>query len=92
VSWYVIPIDLLLGAAALLHHFTERMAYAEHMKQYRRMEGVFRLAAKIMREKLAAGDAHGLRETLRTLGKEALVENGDWVLMHRERPIELPHP
>lgn len=23
------------------------------------------------------------------LGKEALVENGDWVLMHRDRPLEV---
>jgi hypothetical protein len=92
IGGFVIPIDVLLAAAALCHHFNERMAYSEHVKQYRRMEGVFGLASKIVREKLAAGDAPGLRETLRTLGKEALVENGDWVLMHRERPIELPHP
>jgi hypothetical protein len=25
------------------------------------------------------------------LGKEALEENGDWVLLHRERPLEVPH-
>ena len=24
------------------------------------------------------------------LGKEALVENGDWVLLHRERPLQVP--
>jgi len=28
---------------------------------------------------------------LEELGKEALVENGDWVLLHRERPLEVPH-
>jgi len=25
------------------------------------------------------------------LGTEALEENGDWVLLHRERPLEVPH-
>ncbi|MGE3163573.1 MAG: hypothetical protein AB7O52_01555 [Planctomycetota bacterium] len=30
--------------------------------------------------------------TLRELGREALAENGDWVLMHRERPIEVAPP
>jgi len=24
------------------------------------------------------------------LGREALVENSDWLLMHRERPVEVP--
>jgi hypothetical protein len=28
---------------------------------------------------------------LRELGQEALEENGDWVLLHRERPLEVPH-
>ena len=36
----------------------------------------------------AAGDAAD--ELLRELGKEALIENGDWVLLHRERPIDIP--
>jgi len=25
------------------------------------------------------------------LGQQALGENGDWVLLHRERPLEMPH-
>jgi len=24
------------------------------------------------------------------LGREALAEQGDWVILHRERPIDLP--
>jgi hypothetical protein len=31
------------------------------------------------------------RALLRELGAEALEENGDWVLLHRERPLEVPH-
>jgi hypothetical protein len=27
---------------------------------------------------------------LRELGREALAENGDWVLLHRQRPLEMP--
>ena len=89
---FAIAIDALLAAAALYHHFNERMAYSEHSKQYRRMESVFDRASRIMREKLEVGDAQGVRRTLRILGQEALAENGDWVLLHRERPLELPHP
>jgi hypothetical protein len=30
------------------------------------------------------------RELVLDLGREALAENGDWVLLHRDRPLELP--
>ena len=88
----MIAIDLLLAAGALLHHFGERMAYSAHAKQYRRMEEIYRSAHWIIQEKLAAHDFAGARNCLRKLGREALAENGDWVLLHRERPLELPHP
>jgi hypothetical protein len=30
------------------------------------------------------------RFVIEELGKEALAENGDWVILHRERPIQMP--
>ncbi|HTS49166.1 MAG TPA: hypothetical protein VMH05_14545 [Bryobacteraceae bacterium] len=92
LKWPMVAIDLLLAAGGLLHHFGERMAYSEHAKQYRRMHEVFRNAKAIIQEQLAANDSHAARACLRKLGQEALAENGDWVLLHRERPLELPHP
>ncbi len=92
LAWPVTAIELFLALGALVHHFSERMAYAEHAKQYGRMEGVFRNAFRMLREKLAAGDEEGARVCLLALGKEALAENGEWVLVHRQRPLELPHP
>jgi hypothetical protein len=41
---------------------------------------------------LADAEASGRAEALiRNLGSEALMENGDWVILHRERPLEVPH-
>ena len=88
----VTAIELLLAIGALLHHFSQRMAYSEHAKQYNRMEGIFRNASRFVRAKLAANDLAGARTCLLKLGQEALAENGEWVLLHRERPLELPHP
>ena len=39
---------------------------------------------------LQANDSSGTQELVRELGKEALRENGDWLLMHRERPMKVP--
>jgi hypothetical protein len=88
----IILIDLLLAAGALIHHLRERKAYTEHAKQYSRMGKIFSYASAQIANALEAQDYTAARETLRKLGREALAENGDWVLLHRERPLELPHP
>jgi hypothetical protein len=88
----IIAIDLLLAGAALLHHANERMAHAEHLKQYRRMLIVFGNAVESIQGLLKSGKFAAAAACLRALGKEALIENGDWVLLHRERPLEIPHP
>ncbi len=87
----IIAIDLLLAGAALLHHANERMAHSEHLKQYRRMLIIFSNAVKSIQALLDSGETDATK-CLRALGKEALIENGDWVLLHRERPLEIPHP
>jgi len=92
VDWEIITIDLTLAAAALVHHFGDRMAYSEHAKQYSRMALVFSLASENLGRLLDNGDAAGAIQCLRRIGEEALAENGDWVLLHRERPLEMPHP
>jgi hypothetical protein len=92
ISWLIILIDVLLAGGALLHHANQRMARAEHIKQYKRMRAIFRNAGQIIRRHLQAGDIAGARECLKKLGQEALAENAEWVLLHRERPLELPHP
>jgi hypothetical protein len=87
-----IVIELLLAAGALLHHYNERMAYSQHAKQYRRMRVIFDHALELIGNALQSGDYRSAHTCLLNLGKEALTENGDWVLIHRERPLELPHP
>jgi hypothetical protein len=76
---------LALVASALRLAFAERMAFAEHAKEY---EAIRRLCLHA-EERLAAGET---LEPFRELGREALSENGDWLLTHRERPLEVPIP
>jgi hypothetical protein len=68
------------------------MAHSEHAKQYSRMPAVFSRAQDVIEGKLHCKDAEAAQDCIRKLGKEALKENGDWVLLHRERPLEMPHP
>ncbi len=74
-----------LVAAALRIAYTEKMAFAEHAKEY---EAIRQLCANA-EKRLAAGESY---DPYRELGREALSENGDWLLTHRERPLEVPIP
>jgi hypothetical protein len=76
--------------AALIHNYAEKQALAEHIKQYERMSILFANAEKRLDESIHAGDSTLARNQLRDLGKEALNESADWVLLHRERPLEVP--
>lgn len=75
--------SLMLAVNGGLHHFyANKMAWAEHAKQYKRMVLFFENAKNRFNR---LGDS-GILD----LGREALAENGDWVLLHRERPLEVP--
>jgi hypothetical protein len=87
-----IAVETLLAAGAILHHFTNRMAYAEHAKQYSRMASLFARASDLLGKCLEREDYKHACTCAREIGNEALAENGEWVLLHRDRPLEVPHP
>lgn len=84
-------IGMLGVGAALLRAYGEQLARSEHARQYSRMSGLFDAAAREFTRLTedTAGEAH--RSLVRQLGVEALEDNADWLILHRERPLELPH-
>jgi len=88
----VIGLEALLAAAALLHHFNNRMAYAEYKKQYDRMDSLFARGSDLLGKFLKSQDYKNASRCVKKVGIEALTENGDWVFLRRERPVEVPHP
>jgi hypothetical protein len=83
-------ISLLPIAAALLHAFVEKSALSEHAKRYNRMSVLFANAQDRFSAMLAKSEFAEARRLIEELGREALAENGDWVILHRERPLEVP--
>ncbi len=88
---FILVIDMLLAAGALMHHSIQRQALSQHNKQYQRTREIFRNASHLIRETLPVNIPQ-TKTWLLELGKRALEENGDWVMLHRDRPLELPHP
>jgi hypothetical protein len=91
--WLVLVMGFAPVGAALCEAFGEKFALRTQANQYARFAAIFGRAEQFL-ARLVADDpparARAEREVLRELGREALMENGDWVLLFRDRPIVLP--
>ncbi|HMB95753.1 MAG TPA: hypothetical protein VKK61_06915, partial [Tepidisphaeraceae bacterium] len=76
--------EALVATAGALKIAVKTLALAEQSKQYERMATIFATA----RTRLKGGDAD--QAIFSELGREALTENADWLLLHRQRPLEMP--
>jgi len=85
--WMQVVTPAAFVIAGACDYYAERMLFSEHAKQYSRMHDIFRKSLNLFEK---AGDNSLRQSVILAAGKEALAENGDWVLMHRERPIEVP--
>ena len=78
---------MLFGIAAALHGFKEKMLFKEHYEKYKKMKRVFQEANRhfdISEDKVRT------RKIIFEIGKEAIKEAGDWLLLNRSKPIEIP--
>jgi hypothetical protein len=75
---------LLAGAYRL---WIEQSGYQEQAREYRYMENEFAVKANELEAHLDEPEIAG--KVLLELGIEALKENGRWLLLHRERPLEV---
>ena len=84
----LLTMSLTMIVAGFLHVYVQVLGLNEHAKQYGRMSLLFGNAAERIQECLNAGHYDDARVLIKELGLEALAENGDWVLLHRQRPPE----
>lgn len=83
-------LTLALAGAGLLTGYAQKRAHEEHARRYRRMASLYRVAGDRLGILLQQGDLTGARRVLVQLGREALAETCDWLLLHRERQIDVP--
>jgi hypothetical protein len=86
----MVLIVVFPGAAATLDGYSEKLAFAEQAKQYQRMRDLYEGAAIQLTQSLQQTNHEQAHRVIQELGEEALAENGDWVLIHRERDVEVP--
>jgi hypothetical protein len=80
---------ILMGVLPLIagvwDAYSHKRAEKELIKQYAFMSRVFRKARKLLD---STSDVDFRRRVLKALGQAALDEGAEWLLMHRERPLE----
>jgi hypothetical protein len=91
---YLIAFLALTGViGGLIHGYVEKRAWAQHVKQYYRMKVAFTNADVALRPLVddpTPENEQRARHLLYELGREALIENADWLLLHRDRRIDVP--
>lgn len=89
-----IIVIILMGyapaCAAAQAGYAEKMAFTAQARRYAWTCRIFTNAAEQLRGFVGSNKLPEAQEIIRELGKEALEENGNWVILHRERPIEVP--
>ncbi len=84
----IAAIGMTAVVGGLLHYYAEKRAFSEQAKQYARMAIIFKNASVRLSGFRYPIDYQKAASLIKELGIEALAENGDWVLLHRERPLE----
>jgi hypothetical protein len=78
--------SLLIG---LFRVWVEQAGYDVQARKYHRMAQLFRRSCARLQEFLRTKRIDEAREVVRQLGIDALDENGEWLLLHRERPLKV---
>jgi hypothetical protein len=71
--------------AGIRDAYSHKKAEKELIKQYRFMRGILANARRLLD---STDDLLFRRRVLKALGNAALEEDAEWILMHRERPLE----
>jgi len=80
-------ITMSAVVAALVHNYVEKLAFKPQIRMYEGMVHIYRRYS----DRLRSASAAVYLSVLFRLGQEALMENGDWIMTHRERPLDVPH-
>jgi hypothetical protein len=81
----ILALGIMLLLAGVRQAYAHRTAESELMKQYEFMYRVFRSARRRLEH---APEDVDRRRILLLLGDAALDEHAEWIIMHRERPLD----
>lgn len=91
LPWLTFFAAILFVLSAIFRNHSDLMAYEEDANRYQKMGNLFDRAIIVLSQHIEAGNTESARSVLKLIGKEALAENGEWLLLHRQRKFEIPN-
>lgn len=76
--------------AVFFYAYAEKRGWAMHLKQYLRMLKLLTVAERGISSAIECNATDRARRLFGALGREALAQNEEWLLLHRERPLDVP--
>lgn len=89
-EWSGIAYGLLFSAAGLIKVYQEVKAFSEHSNSYRKSGLLMQRASQRLCAAIKDNKPADALNIIFDTGLEALDENGDWLVLHRNRPVEVP--
>lgn len=94
LNWLLIIIGTLLGVFALIKAYIQMKGYEPLVNQYKLMQVIYQRAESKIKEVNSlqmniSGKLSYLKELFFVIGKEALIENGNWYLIFKEKEPEI---
>jgi len=86
----IFAYSIAFAAAGLCKFYSDIQGYEPQAQRYRSSALLFDIAQTRLQEAMDAGDLAAARKVIFDMGREALDENGDWLILHRDRPVQIP--
>jgi hypothetical protein len=83
-----VPVVMAAILGAILSHYSEKQNLRGNARRYERMFHVFDRALRSLRRNTGEHRSDA-RDIVYELGRAALVEHADWLIMRRDRPIKV---
>ena len=89
-SALIVCTHSFLVISAALIGYSEKMVFSEQSKTCQQMVQLFRIAHEKLDRAIETKNQEEAHEIIWELALESLMENADWLLLHRSRPMEIP--
>jgi hypothetical protein len=89
-SVLVVCTHSFLVISAGLIGYNEKMIFSEQSKTCQQMVQLFRIALDKLNNAIESQNLNDANDIIWELALESLMENADWLLLHRSRPMEIP--
>jgi len=88
--WYITIMLLFPFFAVMTETYGDKRAFKQHAKRYEYMAQLYERATLLLLDFIAKEKFEDAQQVIFELGKETLIENADWVMLNREKPLDVP--